>query len=237
MIMLTADESRVLGVLIEKAQTTPDQYPLSLNAIVNGANQKNNRDPVIAMSEQAAFEAAEGLREKQLAVRVDQVGGRVHKYRHSAIDTLAVRTAELAVLAELLMRGPQTLGELRGRASRMHLLESIERVKEVLRALAERPEPYVKQIPPSPASRAERYVQLLCPELHDISDAAQPASSPAPAGSPAGNPLANRVTLLEAEVRSLRDLLLQLAKAVGEDAIAQQVADGGAEARVCPADG
>jgi uncharacterized protein YceH (UPF0502 family) len=189
------------------------------------------------MSEQAAFEAAEGLREKQLAVRVDQVGGRVHKYRHSAIDTLAVRTAELAVLAELLMRGPQTLGELRGRASRMHLLESIERVKEVLRALAERPEPYVKQIPPSPASRAERYVQLLCPELHDISDAAQPASSPAPAGSPAGNPLANRVTLLEAEVRSLRDLLLQLAKAVGEDAIAQQVADGGAEARVCPADG
>ncbi len=133
MIMLTADESRVLGVLVEKALTTPDQYPLSLNAIVNGANQKNNRDPVLAMTEQAAFEAAEGLREKQLAVRVDQAGGRVHKYRHSAMETLCVRTAELAVLAELLMRGPQTLGELRGRASRMHPLESIERAKEVLR--------------------------------------------------------------------------------------------------------
>jgi uncharacterized protein YceH (UPF0502 family) len=213
-------------VLIEKALTTPDQYPLSLNAIVNGANQKNNRDPVLAMSEQAAFEAAEGLRGKQLAVRVDQVGGRVHKYRHSATETLAVRTAELAVLAELLMRGPQTLGELRGRASRMHPLESIERVKEVLRALAERPEPYAKEIPPSPGSRAERYVQLLCPALHDFGDAARPASTPATVGLSAGNPLATRVTQLEAEVRSLRELVSKLASAVGEEAIAHQVSDG-----------
>jgi uncharacterized protein YceH (UPF0502 family) len=223
MIILTADESRVLGVLVEKALTTPEQYPLSLNAIVNGANQKNNRYPVLVMSEGAAFEAAEGLRGKQLAVRVDQVGGRVHKYRHSAMETLSVRTAELAVLAELLMRGPQTLGELRGRASRMHPLETIERVKEVLRALADRPEPYVKEIPPSPGSRAERYVQLLCPELHEISDSAPAASSSAPDASPAGDSLATRVTQLEAEVRSLRDLLLELAKAVGEEAIAQQV--------------
>jgi uncharacterized protein len=222
MMTLTADESRVLGVLVEKALTTPDQYPLSLNAIVNGANQKNNRDPVLALSEQAVFEAAEGLRGKQLVVRVDQVGGRVHKYRHSAIETLNVRTAELGVLAELLMRGPQTLGELRGRTSRMHPLESIERVKEVLRALAERPEPYVKEIPPSPGSRAERYVQLLCPDLHDIGDAA----SPAPAGSPAGNALVTRVTQLEAEVRSLRDLVSKLASAVGEEAIAKQAAVG-----------
>ena len=94
----------------------------------------------------------------------------------------------------------------------MHPLESIERVKEVLRALAERPEPYVKEIPPSPGSRAERYVQLLCPELHDISDVVQPAFSPAPAGSPMANPLATRVTQLEAEVRSLRDLVAKLAR-------------------------
>lgn len=224
MMTLTADESRVLGVLIEKALTTPDQYPLSLNAIVNGANQKNNRYPVLAMSEEAAFEAAEGLRGKQLAVRVDQVGGRVHKYRHSAIETLGMRTAEVAVLAELLMRGPQTLGELRGRASRMHALESIERVKEVLRALAERPEPYVKEVPPLPGSRAERYVQLLCPNLHDIGDADQPAPSPAPTGSPANNPLATRMTQLESEVRWLRDLVSKLARAVGEEAIAHEVA-------------
>jgi uncharacterized protein YceH (UPF0502 family) len=221
MITLTADESRVLGVLVEKAQTTPDQYPLSLNAIVNGANQKNNRYPVLEMAEQAAFEAAEGLRGKQLVVRVDQVGGRVHKYRHSAAETLGVRTAELVVLAELLMRGPQTLGELRGRASRMQPRESINRVKEVLRALADRPEPYVKQIPPSPGSRAERYVQLLCPDLHDIGGADQPASTPAPAGFSASESLAARVTQLEAEVLSLRDLVSKLASAVGEEAIAK----------------
>src|SRR5256885_1232291 len=118
MVELTPDEARVLGVLIEKAQTTPEQYPLSLNAIVNGANQKNNRDPVTAMTDDQAFDAVEGLRGKGLVVRIDQPGGRVHKYRHNAIDALHVRTGEAAILAELLLRGPQTLGELRGRAAR-----------------------------------------------------------------------------------------------------------------------
>src|SRR5688572_4100082 len=117
MIMLNPSEARVLGVLIEKALTTPDQYPLSLNAVVNGANQKNNRDPVLTMTDDEAFEALEGLRTNGLVVRVDQAGSRVHKYRHNAIDALHVRTGESAILAELLLRGPQTLGELRGRAS------------------------------------------------------------------------------------------------------------------------
>src|SRR5437868_4374278 len=123
MIQLSPDESRVLGVLIEKATTTPEQYPLSLNAIVNGASQKNNRDPVLTMSEEQANEAVEGLRGKGLLVRIDQLGSRVHKYRHSVIETLHVRAGEAAILAELLLRGPQTLGELRGRASRMHAME------------------------------------------------------------------------------------------------------------------
>jgi uncharacterized protein YceH (UPF0502 family) len=219
MLTLTPDESRVLGVLIEKAQTTPDQYPLSPNAVVNGSNQKNNRYPVLEMTEEAAYDAAEGLRSKQLAARVDQVGGRVHKYRHTAIETLHVRTAELVILAELLLRGPQTLGELRGRASRMHPLESLDRVKDMIRALTDRPEPYVKELPPSPGSRAERYVQLLCPDLHPLEDAV--ASAPAHAAHPGIHPLAERVTQLEAEVRSLRDLLAKLATAVGEDGVAQ----------------
>src|SRR3954468_12919447 len=157
MIELTADEARVLGVLIEKAQTTPEQYPLSLNGITNGANQKNNRDPVLAMTEDQIYVAAEGLRGKGLAVRVDQPGSRVHKYRHNAIDVLHVRTGELVILAELLLRGPQTLGELRGRASRMHPLETIEVVRGMLTALSTRSEPLVKELPPSPGSRAERY--------------------------------------------------------------------------------
>src|SRR5258706_1235790 len=148
--------------------TTPEQYPLSLNAIVKGANQKSNCDPVLTMNEDDAFTAVEGLRGKGLTVRVDQTGSRVHKYRHNAIDALHVRTGEVAVLAELLLRGPQTLGELRGRASRMHPMETTDVVKDLLRALEDRSEPLVRELPPSPGSRAERFVQLLCPGLHAI---------------------------------------------------------------------
>src|SRR6478752_7821538 len=141
MIQLTPDESRVLGVLIEKAMTTPDQYPLSLNAVVNGANQKNNRDPVLTMEENQAFAALEGLRGQGLVIRSDMVGSRVNKYKHAAGEALHARPGELAILAELMLRGPQTLGELRGRASRMHPMESLDDVKNMLRALSERDEP------------------------------------------------------------------------------------------------
>src|SRR5438105_5615846 len=106
MLQLTPPESRVLGVLIEKATTTPEQYPLSLNAVLNGANQKNNRDPVLTLTEDQIYEAVEGLRGKALVIRVEQPGGRVHKYRHNATDTLHARAGEAAILAELLLRGP-----------------------------------------------------------------------------------------------------------------------------------
>ena len=217
MIELTPDESRVLGVLVEKATTTPEQYPLSLNAVVNGANQKNNRDPVLAMEEGDAFEALEGLRAKGLVVRVDMAGSRVNKYRHQATDALHVRQGELAVLAELLLRGPQTLGELRGRASRMHPMESLDVVKNMLRALAEREEPLVRELPPVPGSRAERYVQLLCPDLHpiDAAAAATAATTPAPRADVAA-PLGARVQALEAEVAVLREALRRLATSLGE---------------------
>src|SRR5688500_10413741 len=189
MLQLSPDESRVLGVLVEKATTTPEQYPLSLNAVVNGANQKNNRDPVIVMDEGTAFEALESLRAKGMVVRVDTAGSRVNKYRHRAGDALHVRQGELAVLAELLLRGPQTLGELRGRASRMHPMESLDVVKAMLRALSDREDPLVRELPPAPGSRAERFAQLLCPELHplDISGegAAPTGSAVAPAVAPA----------------------------------------------------
>ena len=221
MIQLTPAESRVLGVLIEKALTTPDQYPLSLNALVAGCNQKNNRDPVVSMTEDEAFDALETLRGKQLVVRVDVANSRVNRYKHAAVETLRARTGEVAVLAELLLRGPQTMGELRGRASRMHPLDSLDAVRDMLRALADRPEPYVKQIPPSPGSRAERFVQLLCPDLHRLDG---PAASPvaAPATSPSGGDgspdLADRVARLEGEVASLRQLVTRLAEALGEPA-------------------
>jgi uncharacterized protein YceH (UPF0502 family) len=233
MVELTPDESRVLGVLIEKALTTPEQYPLSLNAVVNGANQKNNRDPVLNMEEGDAFEALEGLRAKGLVIRSDMAGSRVNKYRQQAAEALHVRTAELVILAELLLRGPQTLGELRGRASRMHPLESLEVVKNMLRAMQERDEPLVRELPPAPGSRAERYAQLLCPTLHplDAPLSTAPPERSAPAERPAAlaasvassivrssdTSLADRVAALESEVRTLRDALRRLAQLVGEE--------------------
>jgi hypothetical protein len=217
MIELTSDEARALGVLIEKAFTTPDQYPLTLNAVVNGSNQKNNRDPVMAIDDGRAFDALESLREKKLVVRADMAGSRVNKFRHLAGEALHARPGEVAILAELLLRGPQTLGELRGRASRMQSFESIEAVKNMLAALMAREEPLVRQLPPSPGSRAERYVQLLALDSHPAESPAATAATAAsaPALAPAGT-LASRVEMLEGEVAELRTALRTLAASIGE---------------------
>ena len=221
MIHLTPTESRALGVLIEKSTTTPEQYPLSINALTAGCNQKNNRDPVLNLSEDEVFDAVEQLREKQLVVSIDNVGSRVHKYKHMA-EILRCRPGELAVLAELLMRGPQTLGELRGRASRMSPLATLDDAKVMLRALMEREEPLVRELPPSPGSRAELYAQLLSPESHAVPESAGAAGSTgtaatAPAPSSArGLALADRVTQLEQEVQTLRNAIQKLAGAIGE---------------------
>ena len=221
MIQLTADEGRVLGVLIEKAQTTPEQYPLSLNAITNGSNQKNNRDPVLVMTEEQAFDAVEGLRRHGLVLRVDTLGSRVPKFRHLVTDLLKVRTGELVVLAELLLRGPSTLGELRGRASRMHPLETLDVVKDMLRALMERPEPMARELPPSPGSRAERYEQLLCLESYDDGESQPVEPSPVvpvsvAAPAPMDSALQDRVTALEGEVARLGAAVSRLAMSLGE---------------------
>ena len=215
MNQLTPDESRVLGVLIEKAFTTPDQYPLTLNAAVNGSNQKNNRDPVTSLDDTRAFDALEGLRGKGLVVRADMAGSRVNKFKHQTGDALHVRPAEVALLAELLLRGPQTLGELRGRASRMQPFESIEVVKNMLGALMSREEPLVSELPPSPGSRAERFVQLLCPDLHPV-EAADSSITFSPASNPQAPDLSSRVQSLETEVAQLRAALRQLASSIGE---------------------
>jgi uncharacterized protein YceH (UPF0502 family) len=231
---LTPQESRVLGVLIEKAMTTPDQYPLSLNAATNGANQKNNRDPVLSLTDDEVFEALEGLRGKSLVVRVDVPGNRVPKYRHNAGDFLRARPAELAILAELLLRGPQTLGELRGRASRMTPLESLDVVKGMLTALSERETPLAKEIPPLPGSRAERYVQLLSPNLHPVGSPAtayasahasaatlaHAGESASPTASPAAQPTidpmaADRIATLEKKLDALTAAVKKLADSLG----------------------
>jgi uncharacterized protein YceH (UPF0502 family) len=139
----------------------------------------------------------------------------VDKYRHNTADVLRIRAGEVAIIAELLLRGPQTLGELRGRASRMHPMDSLDVTKDLLRMLMEREEPLVKLLPPSPGSRAERYAQLLCPDLHPLTE--QHTPSPAvPSEAPGKPPLAQRIEQLEAEVAHLRQAIQKLASAVGQ---------------------
>jgi uncharacterized protein YceH (UPF0502 family) len=134
--VLTLHEKRVLGVLVEKAKTTPDVYPLSINALVTGCNQKSNRDPVLDLSDLEVEDVLAGLQKKGLAIKI--TGGRVIRWRHGLYEAWRVDKVELAVLAELLLRGPQTEGELRGRASRMEPIDDLDALRGVLKRLAER---------------------------------------------------------------------------------------------------
>jgi len=215
---LTSDEARVLGVLIEKAQTTPAQYPLSLNAIATGASQKNNRDPVQEYDEDRAYEAVDSLRKKGYAREVDLAGSRVNKYRHVAREALDIGTPALVVLAELLLRGPQTSGELRTRASRMHPLESVDVVEAVLSAMASQEHPLVRKIPHAPGGRAPRWEQLLAPSIHptDTQATSTPPqhhtshSSPAKASHPTA-PSANTAVRLDQLEQLVADLTRRVA--------------------------
>ncbi|HVP72552.1 MAG TPA: YceH family protein [Phycisphaerales bacterium] len=212
MIHLSPHECRALGVLVEKAQTTPQQYPLTLNALTAGCNQKNNREPVMDLSDEQVQVALDGLRQKALAREVMLTGSRVEKFRHVARETLEIDTRELVILAELLMRGPQTLGELRNRASRMQALESTEVVKNILDSLMNRTEPYVRDLPPAPGDRAPRFMQLLCPEAHPFDAAPAPTAPPSPTtvGASASNEVMQRLERLEREVEQIKQVLQTL---------------------------
>jgi uncharacterized protein YceH (UPF0502 family) len=134
--VLSVGERRVLGVLVEKAKTTPDVYPLSLNSLATGCNQKSNRDPLLNLSDLEVEEALSSVQKKGLIIKI--TGGRVERWRHILYETWRVEKIELAVLAELLLRGPQTEGELRTRASRMEPIADLEALRTVLKHLAER---------------------------------------------------------------------------------------------------
>ena len=225
-ISLTDDECRVLGTLIEKAQTVPGQYPLTLNGLTVGCNQKNNREPVTNLSEDDVLTAVGSLRNKGLVREAMLAGSRVHKYRHIAREALEVGTGELVVLAELLLRGPQAVGELRGRAARMlppgdQSLSTLEATEKLLEGLSSRAEAMVKRLPRRAGERAERWVQLLCPDLHALDGAAhedEPVRGAVvrSAGGDDGG-LAERVGELEAEVRSLRDAVRRIGASLGID--------------------
>lgn len=221
MVTLTANEARVLGVLVEKALTTPAQYPLTLNAMVVGSNQKNNRHPVTNLSEDVVYDAVDGLRKKGFAREVVLSGSRVPKFRHTAREVLNVETPALVILTELMLRGPESLGELRQNAGRMHPLESLEAVKAVLDELAARPEPLVKEFPPPPGGRARLYMQLLAPTAHAEPTAGggrgeddTPRESQSTARG-ADTALEDRVRQLESEVGRLRASVESMAAALG----------------------
>src|SRR6266851_2187029 len=134
--VLTCNERRLLGVLVEKAKTTPDAYPMSLNALTTGCNQKSNRDPAMNLTDDAVEETLLRLQKQNLVSKI--VGGRVERWRHLLYEAWRADKVELAVLAELLLRGPQTEGELRGRASRMEPIDDLDKLRAVLKPLTER---------------------------------------------------------------------------------------------------
>jgi len=223
-IQLEPIEARVLGVLIEKELTTPEQYPLSLNALVSGCNQKNNRDPLLALSEREVNDAILKLRVAGLVEFVQLAGQRVEKYRHKAGSALRLEPAEVAVLAELLLRGPQQPGELRTHAARMHALATLEDLERVLAAMAGKG--MLKRYERRSGERVERWGQLLAREEAEWVKAAAPAAVAAlPAASAAAAPvparpaspgLEARVAALEAELAALRERVRSLSAHVGE---------------------
>lgn len=158
--MLDDIETRVLGSLIEKELTTPEYYPLSLNALTNACNQKSNRDPVMALAEEDVVRALDSLRFNQLVV-LSAGSGRVSKYRHLLSEKLGFMPAELAILCELLLRGPQTVGELRTRGERMHPFGDLAAVEEVLQELIQREDPLIALMPRLPGRKEGRYAQLF----------------------------------------------------------------------------
>src|ERR1700680_1992162 len=163
-ILLSDVETRVLGSLVEKELTTPEYYPLSLNALVNACNQKSNRDPVLNLDEDAVREALRTLDKKGLAGPADNMVNRVTKYEHRLQEAYNFNRHEIAILCELLLRGPQTPGELRNRADRMHKFDDLGIVQSTLQRLMNREPPLVKVLPRQPGTKEARYMNFLSGE-------------------------------------------------------------------------
>lgn len=206
-IQLSALEARVIGCLIEKEITTPDQYPLSLNALVNACNQKNNRDPVIQAGEAEVQEVLDALANRRLVTAQSGYGSRVPKYQHrfcnSDFGRLKFSPQELAIVCELLLRGAQMPGELRSRAERMARFKDAGDVEQALDQLAVRSDgPFVVKLGREPGRRESRY-------MHLFGDGTVPAAAPAepPAAAPAPGGLAAEVAALRAEVAAINAAL------------------------------
>ncbi len=194
---LTENEVRVLGSLIEKDITTPEYYPLSLNALVNACNQKSNRDPVMQLNEDAVRDALEALQQQRLAGPARGADSRVTKYEQRLQEVFNFTRAKIAVLCVLLLRGPQTPGELRGRSDRMHRFETLEDVQSALQKLMQREPPLAKVLPRQPGTKESRYAHLLAGDVVEAPVQEDAAVERSPAD-------AERIARLEEEVAELR---------------------------------
>jgi uncharacterized protein len=199
-LTLDPEEIRILGSLLEKEITTPEYYPLSVNALLNACNQKSNRDPVLHLDEDSLERALYTLRDKGLLVSITGAGSRVPKYGHRISDKLNLGRRELAILCELMLRGPQTLGELRTRAERMHPFGDLAEVESVLDHMPE----LVTKLPRRPGEKEARYAHLLSGQ--PPASAPPPASAATELSTPLGPPPAqtSRMSALEAEIAQLR---------------------------------
>jgi hypothetical protein len=203
-IEFTAEEARIVGSLIEKSLTTPDQYPLSLNSLTNACNQKSNRDPLMELDERSVQQALDALVRKHMVLERSGFGSRVPKYQQRFCNTgfgsLSFTPQETAILCELLLRGPQTPGELRTRAARMCELKEITDVELALNSLAKRTDgPFVVQLPREAGRRDSRYAHLLSGEVQ----VPEAVSEPEPREART-SPQMDRIERLEAAVAELR---------------------------------
>ena len=201
--ILSAPECRVLGSLIEKELTTPEYYPLSLNALVNACNQKSNRDPLMNLDEETVKQALQRLNKEGLAGPADNMVSRVTKYEHRLQEAYNFTRHEIAILCELLLRGPQTPGELRSRADRMHSFEDLGVVHSTLQRLMKREPPLVALLPRQSGTKEARYAHLLSGEAETWKS--EPESvSPAPSGGDRIARLEDQMAQLQREVENLQ---------------------------------
>lgn len=190
---------------MEKEITTPDYYPLSLNALVNACNQKSNRDPAMNLDENAVRDALRGLHDNSLARSVSAADSRVTKYEHRLQEAFNFDRREAAIFCELLLRGPQTPGELRNRAERMHHFDDLSETQSALQRLMNREPPLVKVLPRQAGTKESRYVHLLC---GDVQVASSPTAPPTPAVSERED--SDKLPRLEAELSELRKEIADL---------------------------
>jgi uncharacterized protein len=214
---LSPTETRVLGSLLEKEVTTPEYYPMTLNALTNACNQKSNRHPVMLLEDFAVREAADSLRARKLAMMFHGAEARVPKFKHTIENVYQLEPGERAVLCELLLRGPQTPGELRNRCERLHPFPDLDAVEQTLTSLAEYPvNPLVARLPRQPGQKEQRFIQLLSasPEIEQAG-AEQPPLPRASGEAGTGNRLTaleQEVVRLKEEVGELREVMEQFRK-------------------------